>query len=161
MKTFLLILAVALCFPTHHMLRAETTPDEIVIEALIDGNSELRVKKTGIYWINAEDSKPGRHGGGNLPTYINGQPWHPVWGIPRKEKGYDKSSQHGMMSEPEKLEFALLSVTAIRGGTGIDKRDEIKVTTVDGDLSIFIPDTQTGARWYKFALRKKKADGKK
>ena len=150
---------MTLCFPP--CVRAETAPDEIVIEALIDGNSELRVKRTGFYWLNAENSKPGKHGGGNQPTYVNGKPWHPVWGIPKKETGHDKSSQHSMTLDPDNLEFVLLAVTAIRGGNGIDKRDEIKLTRVGGEISIFIPDTQSGACWYKFALRKKKADGKK
>ena len=161
MKTFLLILVVALCLPSGQLLRAQAPLDEVVVEALIDGNSELRVKKNGIYWINTENSKPGKHGGANLPTYVNGQSWHPVWGNPRKETGQDKSSLHSMVLDPDKLEFTLLTVSAARGGTGIEKRDEIKVTHIGEELSIFIPDTQNGARWYKFALRKKKADGKK
>jgi hypothetical protein len=155
MKTILLFLFVALCLPSTRSLHAQTPTNEIVVEAFIDGNSELRVKKTGIYWINAEDAKPGKHGGANFPTYINGQPWQPVWGKPRQERGQDKTSLHSLMLEPDKMEFTLLTVTATRGGSGIEKRDEIKVGMVGDELSIFIPDTQSGARWYKFSLRKK------
>ena len=161
MKTLLSILAATLCLQSAQTLRAQAATDEVIVEALIDGNSELRAKKNGIYWINAEDAKPGKHGGANFPTYVNGQPWHPVWANARKERGHDKSSLHSMVLEPDKMEFTLLTVSAARGGTGIEKRDEVKVTQAGEELSVFIPDTQSGARWYKFALRKKKADAKK
>ena len=161
MKTFLLILAAALSLPFGRELRAQTATDEVIIEALIDGNSELRVKKNGIYWINTEDAKPGKHSGANFPTYVNGKGWHPVWGNPRKERGQDKSSLHSMVLDPDKMEFKLLSVSAARGVSGIEKRDDVKVSKAGEELSIFIPDTQSGARWYRFSLQKKKADAKK
>jgi hypothetical protein len=154
-KTILFFFFAALCLPSVRSLRAQTPANEVIVEAFIDGNSELRVKKTGIYWVNAEDAKPGKHGGSNFPTYVNGQPWQPVWGKPHKERGPDKSSLHSLMLEPAKMEFTLLTVSAARGGSGIEKRDEIKVNMIGDEMSIFIPDTQSGARWYKFALRKK------
>ena len=129
----------------------------LVIEAFIDGPSELRVRKDGLYWINFDNAKPGKHDNANYPTYINGKAWQPGWKNARKARGADKSSVHATSSnDPGKLELKLLAVTLARGQTGIEKRDEIKVSVVDQELSIIIPDGQSGARWYKFALIPKK-----
>jgi hypothetical protein len=53
------------------------------------------------------------------------------------------------------VEFELLAVGGPRGASGIEKRDAIQVKQINDELSIVIPDSQMGARWYKFALKKK------
>ena len=56
----------------------------IIVEALIDGPSELRVTTRGLYWINHRNAKPGLHEKHNDPTYVDGREWKPVWGNPRR-----------------------------------------------------------------------------
>jgi len=126
----------------------------LIIEALIDGPSELRVKKDGVYWINGENAKPGRHARANEATYINNKPWLPVWKKHTTERGADKSNAHVISPslDPSKLDLKLIAVTLQRGGAGIDNRDPIKLNMVDQELSILIPDGQSGAHWYKLAL---------
>jgi hypothetical protein len=126
----------------------------LVVEAFIDGPSELRVKKDGIYWINGENAKPGRHARANEATYVNGKAWMPVWKKHTTERGVDRSNAHAISPavDPSKLDLKLVSVTIQRGGAGIDQRDALKVNMADQELSILIPDGQSGARWYKIAL---------
>ena len=50
------------------------------------------------------------------------------------------------------LELRLINVKSKRGETGIDKRDEIKLKVVNDELSVLIPDSQGGSKWYRFAL---------
>jgi tetratricopeptide (TPR) repeat protein len=125
----------------------------LIIEALIDGPSELRVQKEGIYWINEANAKPGRHNGAKEPTYVNEVAWQPVWDDPA-DRGTDKSKPYPLAQrlDPGRLELKLLSVSSKRGDAGIEQRDPIKAKGVGSDFSVTIPDTLSGARWYKFAL---------
>lgn len=130
--------------------------DSVVIEALIDGPSELRVKKNGLYWINGGNAKPGRHFGQELATYVDGKPWRPNWKEPGKDRGIDRSTTKSVEGvDPQKIEFKLLNVTPERGEPGIISRDPIQVRKIEDELSITIPDTQGGSMWYRFALVKK------
>lgn len=134
-------------------------PNAIVIEALIDGQSELRVTKNSIYWIHTGGSaKPGRHGKVKEPTYINGQPWTPVWNKNAEDRGDDQCSPYALTQtvKPDKLNFKLLAVTQARAMEGVDVRDPIKIVMVGDELSITIPDRQIGSRWYKFVLTPEK-----
>ncbi|TDU70862.1 SLA1 Homology Domain 1 (SHD1) protein [Prosthecobacter fusiformis] len=136
---------------------AEAPPNSVVIEALVDGPSELRVKKDGIYWINGGNAKPGHHFGQEEPTYVDGKSWRPNWKEPRKDRGVDRTATKSVDGlDPLKTEFKLLNVTLHQGGHGIEKRDAIRVSQIDEELSILIPDSQGGSCWYRFALIKKK-----
>jgi hypothetical protein len=121
-----------------------------VIEAWIDGPTELRVTKTGIYWISRSE-KPGKHDGLNQPTYVDNHPWQPEWKKPGT-RGADISNEYPLPSEPGKLQFQLIAATQSRGGTNPQRRDPIKTKLVDGEYSIFIPEGQSGACWYKFVI---------
>ncbi|SKA86531.1 SLA1 homology domain 1, SHD1 [Prosthecobacter debontii] len=130
--------------------------NSVVIESLIDGPSELRVKKDGIYWVNGPNAKPGRHMGQEEPTYVDGKSWRPNWKEPRQDRGVDRTATKSVDGiDPLKTEFKLLNVTVNRGGYGIEKRDPIKVSIVEDELAIMIPDSQGGSMWYRFALVKK------
>lgn len=131
--------------------------ETLVVEAHIDGPSEFRVKKGAVYWINGPNAKPGRHDGKNLPTYLNGKEWKPVWQIPDKDRGRDTCAEEAVSGiDPNAFTFTLISVGETREATGIEKRDGIEVSTKEGELAIRIPDSQGGSRWYKFELRKVK-----
>jgi hypothetical protein len=125
----------------------------VVIEALIDGPSELRVQKDGIYWINVANAKPGRHTGKKEPTYVNDVAWQPEWKNPA-DRGDDKSKPYLLPQrlDSPRLDFKLIAVTARRGDAGLDTRDPIKTKGVGSEYSVYIPDLMSGSRWYKFAI---------
>lgn len=136
--------------------RPEAPPNSVVIEALIDGPSELRVKKDGIYWINGGNAKPGRHQGQEEPTYVDGKPWRPNWKNSRANNGVDRTATKSVDGiDPKEIGFQLLSVSISREAVGIEQRDKIQVNSIGEELSILIPDSQGGSRWYRFALVKK------
>jgi hypothetical protein len=152
----ILILAFPALLLTSAIHAADKGPQTFVIEALIDGPSELRVKKNGIYWVNGPNAKPGRHEGQEYPTYVNGKPWRPNWKESRGERGTDKSATRSVDGiDPAKVEFKLVMVSFKRDGTGIEKRDDIKAALVGEEYSIEIPDLQSGSRWYRFELIQK------
>jgi hypothetical protein len=125
----------------------------LVIEALIDGPSELRVQRDSIHWLNEANAKPGRHNGKKEPTYVNDLPWHPEWENPA-DRGDDKSKPYPLPArfDSNRLDFKLISVSTSRGVAGIEQRDPIKARGVGSDYSVYIPDKLSGARWYKFAI---------
>lgn len=133
---------------------AEELPaNALIVEVLIDGPSELRVQKESLYWINELNAKPGHHSGKKEPTYLNGAAWLPEWGDPGS-RGTDKSKPYPLpvRLDQGRLDFKLISVSTKRGDTGIETRDPIKARGVGSDYSVLIPDKQSGAKWYKFAI---------
>jgi len=129
------------------------SPAEIVVEARIDGNSELWVTPTGIYWKNLDrESKPGRYDGKSEPTYVNGKEWMPEWGKPDQEGGADLSQSYALPIGKADYRFELIAVGSQRGGQGIEERDPVEVRTQEASMVIRIPDHQPGGRWYRFRL---------
>jgi hypothetical protein len=63
---------------------------QIVVQALIDGSSELHVTRSGLYWKHLTYSKPGRNGGKREPTRVNGRDWQPQW-VNESGDGADRS----------------------------------------------------------------------
>lgn len=51
----------------------------ITVEALIDGRSQLILRRNTAQWHHFDFAAPGRHEFANLPTTINGKEWSPVW----------------------------------------------------------------------------------
>ena len=152
----ILALALPALLVTSAVHSADKGPQTFVIEALIDGPSELRLKKNGIYWVNGPNAKPGRHQGQEYPTYVNGKPWRPNWKESRAERGVDKSATRSLDGiDPTKIEFKLVMVSFKREGTGIEKRDAVKAALAGEEYSIEIPDLQSGSRWYRFELVQK------
>ncbi|WP_146850614.1 hypothetical protein [Brevifollis gellanilyticus] len=152
----ILTLAFLALLLTSAVHAADKGPQTFVIEALIDGPSELRVKKNGIYWVNGPNAKPGRHNGQEFPTFVDGKPWRPNWKESRGDRGNDKSATRSVdRIDPTKIEFKLVMVSFKRDGTGIEKRDAIKAALAGEEYSIEIPDLQSGSRWYRFELIQK------
>jgi hypothetical protein len=130
--------------------------DQVTIEALVDGPSALHVRQGNIYWVNGNNAKPGRSDLLDEPTYVNGQPWKPHWKNNKAARGADKSQPFQIQLDSIELEFELLAVGAQRGGTEIEKRTPVTASKEGGEFVVVIPDPESGARWYKFVLRKKK-----
>jgi len=129
-------------------------PKEIVVEALIDGDSELWVTPTGLYWkcVGKGVAKPGRHNGRNEPTYINGKRWMPEWGKPQESRGADQSKPLSLPIGNVNFKFELQAVGKEKGAQGIDDRDPVVTKMQGGAFVIHISDSQMDPRWYRFRL---------
>jgi hypothetical protein len=135
-------------------VRAELPPRyEITLEAFVDGPSTLRFTRTGFYWQNGSNAKPGRLGGRNDPTYVNGKEWIPKWRKPGSDRGRDTSEPFAWSIASTELQFEVESITAERGETGVEKRKGIEAKRQNGEFWITIPDPEPGARWYKLIIR--------
>jgi hypothetical protein len=128
--------------------------DELVVEALIDDNSQFHVRPDTVWWENTGGSKVGQWNHQNEPTYINGVAWKPRWTEGKKDAP-DKSSPYSAAFKTLDLEFELLSVSKQRGGAP-EKSEEISAKVEGNHYVVRITDPGTGARWYKFVIRKKK-----
>ncbi|HEX5176339.1 MAG TPA: hypothetical protein VFV83_04875 [Chthoniobacteraceae bacterium] len=126
---------------------------EIVIEAFVDGPSTLRFTRSGFYWQNGPNAKPGRLGGRNEPTYVNGKEWMPKWRKPGSDRGRDSSEPFAWSIGQTDLQFHVESIGTERGEIGIEKRKEIEGKRQKGEFWITIPDPEPGARWYKLLIR--------
>lgn len=135
----------------------DTPSGPITIQALVDGPSELHVKAEGIYWVNMEHAKPGRHDGERYPTYVNGEAWTPLWHKERQDRGDDTSFTHVIPSSRLNYDMKLISVGRSKEDTGIIPRTPIEVRNTDTEYIVLIPDPEPGAMWYKFVLTPRKS----
>jgi hypothetical protein len=56
------------------------------IEAVIDGRSRLILQGGEAKWLHIDHAAPGRLGGTNYPTVINGSLWTPEWPAPGENR---------------------------------------------------------------------------
>jgi hypothetical protein len=125
--------------------------ERLQVEAYIDGAAELHLGKEGFYWVEGDSAKPGRHGGRNEPTYVNGEKWLPVWGKPG-EGGPDRSQPYPFKFASPCYDLEIPSISTEQGVPGRDVRDPVTVRCLKDEQVLFIPDTQEGARWYTLRL---------
>jgi hypothetical protein len=133
---------------------------ELVVEALIDGDSELWITQKGIYWKELGVAKPGRHDGRSEPTLVNGVKWFPQWGKPREERGFDTSALLPLPINDAKFAFEVIAVSVRPDRKEIERRDPVTIRTVKDAQVISIPDHQSGAMWYTIRLFREKHDNK-
>ena len=126
--------------------------DRLVIEAFIDGNAELHITSDGLYWKERGVDKPGLHDGHNDPTYVNGQAWQPVWGVPEKRRGNDQSDVLKLPIGKRTYDVDVLAISEQRGNNLMEKRDPVTIATKDDEQVVIVPDRQNGARWYTIEL---------
>ncbi len=153
MKMLKVLLLVAVVWMPG-VVRAQLGISEIVIDAFVDGPSTLHLTPEGVYWTNGNNKKPGRWGGTDFPTYVNGAEWKPAWSNP-KESGPDKSGLYAIKLGTVDVNYNLISVRQERGQNGKDKRTPITAKKEGAEFIVIIPDPESGPRWYKFALRKR------
>jgi hypothetical protein len=127
----------------------------IVVEAMVDGDSELHVTSEGVYWkcAGGYSAKPGLHEGYEEPTYLNGEVWWPRWGIPANRRCHDQT-ELAKFSVPavERLKFELIAVGQPRGAEGINRRDPVTSRHEGAELVVSIPDRNSGWQWYRFRI---------
>ena len=133
---------------------AKSDPNEIIIEAQVDGPSALHIKPNSIYWENGVNAKPGRANLLNEPTYVNGVAWTPKWKKTKEDRGSDTTTPYRAGLGTTDLKFEVVSVTLERGQSGIEERSAVVGRREAGEYVITIPDTQSGERWYKLVIKK-------
>ena len=127
----------------------------IMIEALIDGHSELHINAEGIHWVHEgqRSHKPGLFVGYNEPTWINGEKWFPEWENTQDSRGDDKTKpyrcQLKIWGQPR---LELIAIAETRDATHLDERSPVTIRQEEEELIVDIPDGQPGARWYRFWL---------
>ena len=142
-----------LFFGASIVCHAQQSPYEITIEAYVDGPSSLRFTRSGLYWHNGDNAKPGRHNAKNEPTYINGRAWTPKWRKNSNDRGDDTSDTYSWSIPSVELTWELVSVTAERGKTGVERRTPVEAKRENNEYWLRIPDPEPGARWYKLIVR--------
>lgn len=132
--------------------------DSILIEALIDGDSELHLIPGGVYWkqLAVSSTKPGRHEGHNEPTYVNGRAWMPVWQKPDEERGADQSELFRLPIEDIDFDFKVIAIGDRRGQRVIHDRTKPSFRTEGMEQVLLIPDPEAGSQWYTILLSRKK-----
>ena len=49
------------------------------MSALVDGRSIVTIQKNQLWLQHLDWTAPGREGGRNVPTSVNGEKWYPTW----------------------------------------------------------------------------------
>ena len=125
-----------------------------VIEALIDGDSELHITQEGIYWKQhgTNASKPGRFHRRNEPTYVNGKPWMPTWGKPKEESGDDRTAILPLPIGELRFGFEIIAIGDRPRMPGIQQRSPVTIQNEQGEQVLSIPDKEAGSKWYTIRL---------
>jgi hypothetical protein len=126
---------------------------EFVVEAMVDTVCTLHVTPKGIYWTNQEFNKPGMHDGADEPTYVDGVAWKPRWSKPGS-RGTDTSEPYPIRIGAAAADFKaeVIGCAPLRGSDKLEQRDPIRTESTDGEFLVTIPDTQSGARWYRLRI---------
>jgi hypothetical protein len=132
--------------------RAAAAVEVILVEAEVDGRTELWLTPTGLFWRCMGVAKVGQHGQTMLPTYVNGAVWMPEWGKPQEARGHDACKPYPLPIGRTDFTLQALAIGKTRDVTGIENRDPVRVRTEGQALVISIPDEQSGARWYRLRL---------
>lgn len=108
-------------------------PVTVRVEALIDGRSQLRLSGATVQWFHLEFAAPGRHGGGTLPTLIDGLAWFPIWPDPDGEnRDCECASEVATLLDPP-----LPSVPSVATVTPIQVRNAALVIQQPTDANDF------------------------
>jgi hypothetical protein len=116
-----------------------------VVRAYIDGHSRLTLRDGTARWYQLEFDAPGRWGGKNLPTIINGTKWFPQWPQPGLNQNCDCHSRPFYhLTPPVPAQADAFFVHAVRC------RDTCSARYADGVLCInFNDDPSPGPAWYQ------------
>lgn len=119
---------------------------QIKVRAYIDGSDTLKVQGDKLWYEHGNYNLPGKEGGVDEPTYINGVAWKPVWN--------GKISQpymlEGQGASSKRMRNARLDVHQARGQVSIVEYP----TPANGQtLTIKFDDDQiNSAAWYDVSI---------
>ncbi len=118
------------------------------VRAFVDGTSELVVRDGRVHWHHLQSSAPGRGGGHNEPTYIDGAPWVPEWPARNENTSCHCESSNSPIA---------LSDDASRGPATVtcaEARGTVRVTAQPTEANgretrITFEDPAAGPSWYE------------
>ena len=155
-------LAFALLIAASALAQTPTTPPkrplgvpadyERTIEAYIDGPSMLCFTRTGFYWRNGENAKPGRIDGKNHPTFVNGNEWFPAWKKPKYDRGADYCAPVPWAINDLQVTYETVLISKERNGPAIE-RSKPNATKAGQEFVITFNDPEPGAAWYKIKVK--------
>lgn len=138
----------------------------LLVRAYIDGRSQLVVRDGTAYWHHYDFAAPGRHfdaPGGNVPTYLNGEPWYPVWpGDPEDHVPSDPIDNEVRCGGCTTLDtFSSASLPEAKGFVSLDAFDArgdvsiVQHPTGSNDHTLIVEfndNLPSGPAWYTISL---------
>jgi len=122
-------------------------PSVLHLRTRIDGHDTIHIRGTELWYEHHAWDLPGRHGGRDDPTLVNGQAWYPEWdegeGISDRYTGWQPALP---LAE---LESVRLIVSDGRNPVSVDQRP---APENEHTLSVRIDDYYGGAAWYDVAI---------
>ena len=122
--------------------------------ACIDGSDWVHIRSNEVWYVHRNFQYPGIHTDCPpecRPTYINGQPWYPVW---PDDSGYDDYGQRSLNTysdlHPPMYRISSLTVLEARGSVSI-----VQYPSSENDYTTILlldDDPQGGASIYEFQL---------
>lgn len=136
---------------------SDRDPDSVtyVVQADIDGHSQLTISGRSARWFHIDFAAPGRHNGQNNPTIINGIKWFPGWPQPGENRDcHCHSSTFRNVRPRVPLQADGFSVEAV------SCRDSCSASYSDGVLVIdFNDDPSASDAWYTVRITLHSDDG--
>ncbi len=126
----------------------------LVVRAYVDGRSQFIVRRDTVHWHHLDWAAPGRQGGANEPTYLNGAPWYPTWpdssGAENAWCDCDSSTYTGVPLLATQPQTITLETTWGRGSVTIVQQPS---ASNDWTLAVEFNDNDWGyADWYQITL---------
>lgn len=126
----------------------------LTVRAYIDGRSELILHRNTVHWHHFDFAAPGRHGGNNFPTYLNGKAWFPTWpDVPTAENrdcNCNSSTFVGVPRLPARSQTVDLTIVNARGSVSI-----VQQPNANNDYTLvleFNDNPLGGPAWYEVTL---------
>jgi len=129
---------------TMHPLRPHQS--RLAVRAYIDGSDDLKIQGDRVWWSHHDWDLPGRNGGKHEPTYLNDQPWQPVWQDRRE-------SAPTRLPDPLPASGDVTVTLAPVSGRGPVRLTQTPSAANGYTLSVLFDDNdQGGADWYDITL---------
>jgi len=125
------------------------------VRAFIDGDSRLVVQGDSLYWHHDGADAPGRTGGCNEPTYVNGMAWYPVWPDIPDAANRDCNCDS---SDIDNLAYPLLAQGQTVNMNVLQARYQVNIIqqpTAENDYTLIVDFNDGppgGADWYEIEL---------
>lgn len=130
--------------------------DKLIIEAQVDGRSDLHITGHGLYWEHRSGEKPGQPDGRGKFVTVNGRRWYPEWEF----SSFESTDADDSVVVPIKIggavwNYKLESVSDVKTGKAAPKRGSVKQVPKREELVLEINDSASGAGTYRISLTKK------
>jgi len=123
------------------------------IKAYIDGSCTLVLKNGSACWHNHRGAVPGRHGGHNYPTYINGKSWRPKWPENRRDGEVQSETLRTHSLEVPPAAKTAKIISRAKGARDRRGRRIVDAEVAFGVLKIHFRDMGHGASWYDITVQ--------